>query len=285
LEEALGWYGDERANIVSATRLAAAVGLHEVAWRLPPTLFPVSGRWSNWAECVTAHRVGLGSAREAGSQIGEAWVLNQLGFALARLRDNEALDRLEQALVIRRALGDTRGEAQTAIGLAEAYLNLDGPGDDALRYMRLAVDLLRPAGAVSMLAIALNNLGEVYFGLGNLRAAEECYTEARDICHEIGGHAEGHALHNLGQVYQSQHRLDEAVASYEDARRKHRASGELWGEAMTLKHLGEVHAETGDPGKSRASLSEALRIFEQIGDHAEAAETAALIASLASGQA
>ncbi|HEX7160164.1 MAG TPA: BTAD domain-containing putative transcriptional regulator [Trebonia sp.] len=284
LEDALAWCEDERANIVSAIRLAAAIGLHEVAWRLPPTLFPVFGRWSNWADCVTAHRLGLESAREAGSQAGEAWVLNQLGFALARLRDKEAFGRLQHALAIRRELGDTRGEAQTAIALAEGYLNLDGPGEDALRYMRLAVDLLRPVGAQSMLAVALNNLGEVYFGLGDLHAAEECYLEARDICREIGGHVEGHVLHNLGQVHQVLHRLDEAVASYEEARRKHRASGELWGEAMTLKHLGEVHAETGQPGQARASLSEALRIFEQIGDQVEAAETAALLASPAAAE-
>ena len=27
-------------NVVAATRQAAAAGLHEIAWRLPPTLFP-----------------------------------------------------------------------------------------------------------------------------------------------------------------------------------------------------------------------------------------------------
>jgi DNA-binding SARP family transcriptional activator len=284
LEEALAWYNDERANVVSVTRVAAAAGAHEVAWRLPPTLFPLFGRWSNWVDCVTTCRVGLDSARTAGDRAGEAWVLHQLGFALARLRDKEAFDRLEQALVIRRELGDTRGEAQTAIGLAEGYLQLHGPGEEALRYMRLAVDLLRPAGAESMLAVALNNLGEVYFGLGDLPAAEESYIEARDICQVIGGHVEGHALHNLGQVYQALHRPGEAVASFEEARGKHRASGELFGEAMTLKHLGEVHAEIGNPGDARASLAEALRIFEQIGDQAEAAETAALLVSLVAGQ-
>jgi tetratricopeptide (TPR) repeat protein len=280
LEDALAWYNDERANIVSVIRRAAAVGLHEVAWRLPPTLFPVFGRWSNWADCVTVHRVGLDSARLAGNRAGEAWVLNYLGFALARLRDKEALERLEEALGIRRELGDTRGEAQTAIGLAEGYLNLQGPGEDALRCLRLAVDLLRPTGAKSMLAVALNNLGEVYFRLGQVRAAEQCFLEACDICREIGGSAEGHALHNLGQVYQVLHRPVDAVASFEAALRKHRAAGELWGEAVTLKHLGEVHAAAGDPDRARATLSRALRIFEQIGDQAEAAETAVLLAAL-----
>ena len=54
-------------------------------------------------------------------------MLNQLGFALARLRDPETFGHLQQALAIRREFGDTLGEAQTAIALGEAHLNLDGP--------------------------------------------------------------------------------------------------------------------------------------------------------------
>ena len=32
----------------SPPRQAATTGLHDVAWRLPPTLFPVFNRWNNW---------------------------------------------------------------------------------------------------------------------------------------------------------------------------------------------------------------------------------------------
>ena len=96
---------------------------------------------------MTTHRVAAESARKVGDRLGEAWVLNQLGFALARLRDPEAFAHLEQALAIRQEYGDTRGEAQTAIALGEAHLNMHGPGEDALRYMRRAADLLEPMGA------------------------------------------------------------------------------------------------------------------------------------------
>ena len=89
-EAALAWYDDERANIVAATRQAAAAGLHEVAWRLPPTLFPLFNRRGNWADCVTTHRVAAESAAKTGDRLGEAWALNQLGFALVRLCDPEA---------------------------------------------------------------------------------------------------------------------------------------------------------------------------------------------------
>jgi DNA-binding SARP family transcriptional activator/Tfp pilus assembly protein PilF len=282
VEEALAWCDDERAAFIVATRQAAAAGLHDIAWRLPPTLLPIFNRRSNWADCVVMHRVAIESAHKVGDRLGEALALNQLGFALARLRDSEAFGHLEQALVLRQELGDTRGEAQTALALGEAHINMHGPGEDALRYMRRAADLLEPMGAISLRSAALNNLGEVYFGLGDLDAAMESFIQARDISREINGYVEGHALHNLGRVFFRMGRIDEAITSLTEALRKHRAAGLRSGEALTLKYLGQAQAQTGDLLGARASLTDANRIFEQIGDQAEAAETAALLASLPS---
>ena len=272
--EALAWYDDERANVVAATRQAAAAGLHEVAWRLPPTLFPLFNRWSNWADCVITHRVAAESVRKIGDRLGEAWVLNQLGFALVRLGDTEAFGHLERALAIRQELGDTGARRRPRSRSARE------PQDARARRGRAAVHAARggparPMGAVSLRGVALNNLGEVYSELGDLDAAAECYLRPR-ICREIGGYAEGHALHNLGRVYLRQHRLDEAIASCEEALREHRAAGELGGEASTLQCLGQAHAETVTRPRRAASLTAAHAIFEQIGDQAEAAETALL---------
>ena len=284
LEAILAWYDDERANVVAATRQAAAAGLLEVATRLPSTLWPLFNRRSNWADCVTTHRVAAESAAKTGDRLGEAWALNQLGYALVSLRDPEAFAYLERALAVRQELGDTQGEAQTAIALGVGHLGMHGAGEDALRYLRRAATLLEPLGAISLRSVALNNLGEVYFGLGDLDAAAECYQGALHIGREIGGHAEGHALANLGRVYLRQHRLDEAIARSEESLSKHRASGDRGGEAFALMILGAAQAETGSRTEARASLTEALRMFEQIGDTQQAAETAALLTSLSTAR-
>jgi DNA-binding SARP family transcriptional activator/Tfp pilus assembly protein PilF len=283
-EAALTWYDAERANIVAVTRQAASAGLHEIAWQVTATAGPLFNRRSNWADCVTAHRVAVESAAKAGHRPGEAWVLSQLGFALASLHDPEAIGFLERALAIRQELGDTRGEAQTAIALGEAHLRAHGPGEDALRYLGRAASLLEPMGAFSLRSVALNNLGEVHFELGDLDAAAECYLQALRIDREIGGHVEGHALHNLGQVYLRQHRLSEAIARFREALSRHRAVGSLGGEAATLMHLGEAQVESGDEVGARTSLTGALRIFTQIGDQQQAAETTALLKSLPNGR-
>jgi DNA-binding SARP family transcriptional activator/tetratricopeptide (TPR) repeat protein len=276
IEDALAWYGDERANVVVATRQAAATGLHDVAWRLPPTLFPVFNRWNNWADCVTAHRVAADSARTAENRLGEAWVLNQLGFALTKLHEAEAFGHLERALGIRREFGDTLGEAQTAIALGEAHRSMEGPGEAALTNVRRAVDLLRPLGVSSLLGVALNNLGDLYYGLGDLDSAAKCFEESRDM----GGHSEGYALDGLGSVYRDLSRPVDAIASFEESVVKHRASGDLRAEARALKHLGEVCHQIGRAAAAREALTRAVEIFEQVADQAEAKETASLLASL-----
>jgi len=280
MEAALAWYDDERGNVVAATRAAAAAGLHEVAGRLPPTLYPMFNRRNNWADCVTTHRVATESAAKTGDRLVEAWALSQIGFALVRLSDPEAFTPLERALAIRQELGDTQGEAQTAIALGECHLRMHGAGEAALRYLQRAADLLEPMGATSLRGVALNNLGEVYFDLDDLDAAAECYRQAVEIGREFGNYAEGYALFNLGRVYMRQRRTDEAIARFEEALLKQRASGALDGEAWVLQGLGAAQAETGRRADARSSLSQALRIFEKIGYQDQAAESAALLASL-----
>ena len=62
-EEALAWYDSERANLVAATRQAAAAGLHDIAWRLPAPLLNIFDSRGNWADCIATHRIALDSAR------------------------------------------------------------------------------------------------------------------------------------------------------------------------------------------------------------------------------
>jgi tetratricopeptide (TPR) repeat protein len=232
---------------------------------------------------VTTHRVAAQSAAKTGDRLVEAWALNQIGYALVKLRDPEAFALLERALAVWQEFGDTRGEAWSAIALGEGHLRMHGAGEDALRHLRRAADLLEPAGASTLRSVALNNLGEVYLGLDDLDAAAACYLQAVEIGREFGGHAEGFALANLGVVYIRQGRLDEAIARFAEALPKHRASGALDGEAWTLLGLGEAQAEIGRRAEASSSLSQALRIYKQIGYQERAGETAALLASLSHG--
>ena len=169
---------------------------------------------------------------------------------------------------------------QTAIALGHGYLVVQGPSETAVEYLRHAVDLLRPLDRPALLGTALNNLGEVYFELGNLDAAGDCYAEASELFREAGGGYLGHPLFNLGRVYLRLHRLDEALPRLTEALRLHREAGDPMGEASALKYLGMVHEATGNVTEARESLTVALAIFEKIGENAEAEEVSAALATL-----
>jgi DNA-binding SARP family transcriptional activator/Tfp pilus assembly protein PilF len=272
VDDALAWYDSERANLVAATRQAAGSGLDEVAWRLPAPLFTMFNRRGNWADCIATHRVALESARRAGHRPGEAWVLNNLGEALGFTRETEGIAHLEQALMIRREIGDHKGEAQTANNLADAYVILDRK-DEALDLLRRALELNRETGNRYGEGVALNNLGEAFLDLGRTEEAIDCFHRANRTFAEIKvPHGVGYALHNVGRSYLWLGRDAEALEHLRQALAVHRATGDRHREAFTLRFLGVAQSRAARPAEAEVSWAQAAAIFDDLGDHAQADE-------------
>jgi len=278
VEDALGWYDSERANVVAATRQAAALGMHDIAWRLPTALFAIFNRRDNWADCITVHRIAVDSARRAGHRMGEAWALNNLGQALIRIRDMEGLGYLEQSLAIRQELDDRTGAGQSALSLADASLKFKGP-EAALERYQWCLGVLQEGGNPSLLGAGFNNLGEVYLDLGRLAEAADCFRQARDIF-GVSGYGQGYVLHNLGRVSLASGAPDDAIGILGDALRIHRESGHLIGQATALRYLGQAHRDTGDLDAARQAWSASLEILSETGEETERAEVIAALASL-----
>jgi tetratricopeptide (TPR) repeat protein len=275
VDNALSWYDRERANLVAATRQAAASGQHEIAWRLPAPLFTMFNRRGNWADCISTHRVALDSARQAGNRQGEAWVLNNLGEALGFTREAEGIGHLERALTIRREIGDHQGEAQTANNLADAYVIL-GREDEALALLRRALELNRTVGYRYGEGVALNNLGEAYLDLSRTEEAIDCFHRAQSTFAEINfPHGVGYALHNVGRCCLFLGRDAEALEYLRQALVVHRATGDRHREAFTLRFLGIAQCRSGQLAEARESRAQAAAIFEELGDTAQAAEVRA----------
>ena len=275
VDDALSWYDRERANLVAATRQAAASGQHEIAWRLPAPLFTMFNRRGNWADCISTHRVALDSARQAGNRQGEAWVLNNLGEALGFTREAEGIGHLERALTIRREIGDHQGEAQTANNLADAYVIL-GREDEALALLRRALELNRTVGYRYGEGVALNNLGEAYLDLSRTEEAIDCFHRAQSTFAEINfPHGVGYALHNVGRCCLFLGRDAEALEYLRQALVVHRATGDRHREAFTLRFLGIAQCRSGQLAEARESRAQAAAIFEELGDTAQAAEVRA----------
>jgi len=271
-DEALSWYDSERVNVVAATRQASSSGLHDVAWRLPAPLFVVFQSRNNWVDCISTHRIALDSARRLGNRQGEAWVLNNLGYALGITGDSDSIGCLEQALSIRREIGDRIGEAQAANNLADAYRAL-GKREEALELLLRALDLNREVGYRLGEGVDLVNLGDVLLGLD--RAGEAIgYLEQALLAFAEIGHADGtgYARYWLGRCHASLGRDPEALDCLRQALASHQAAGSRYRQAVTLRDLGRAQARTGLVAEAKESWAQAAGIFDDLGDSAQAAE-------------
>lgn len=279
-QDVLAWYDHEHANLIAAIRQAAAAGLHEAAWRLPTALFELFGRRENWADCITAHRIAVTSARQDRSRPAEAWALHNLGWALASVRDAESLGCLQEASAIRQETNDLDGEAQAALALSEAHHRVHGP-QAGYEHLLPSVELLRKTGKPLFLAAGLNNLGSYCGELGRPDEAIECLQEALGIFTAVGGgHGHGHGLENLGRVQLESGRFSEAIASLSEAYRLHLAQGFLLGQAQALRDLGKAQRATGQADQARESLEAALTLFNDLKAAAEADAIRSALAAL-----
>lgn len=281
LDEALNWCEVERTNLVTATRQAAASGLHVLAWQLPVAAFGFFNRRTYWADWVETHQIALSSVRMLGDKRGEALVLNNLGMAFARRRMDEAAAYFEQALAIRREIADLPGEAQTASNLADTYRRLRRY-DEALALLMRALEIQRQAANPYSEAVVLNNLGETYLSLGRVTEAVDSLDHAREMFRDIGEiRGEGYALDNLGEAYLSLGRVAPAIGVLERALDLRDSAGDRFDAADTLGRLVRAHVAKQQPDRARAYLRRALLIYEELGDDAQASAVRAQFRGLA----
>jgi DNA-binding SARP family transcriptional activator len=280
VEAALDWGEQERTNLVAATRLAAAAGLHDVAWQLPVAAYSFFYRRTYWEEWLVSHDVALDSVRQIGDRQGEASVLNNIGMAYARRRMEEGVRYFQQTLDIRREIGDRRGEAQAANNAAYANLLL-GRFDEALDQLRLALSVQREVGHRYGEGIALNNLGEAYIELGRPAEAVDWFGQALAVYRELGARpVEADTLSNLGTANANLGRLDEALGYLRQAEETHHEVGDRYGEAVDLKQLGEVHRRVGSARDAEQAWARALAIFDALGNEEQAREMSERLSGL-----
>jgi CHAT domain-containing protein/Tfp pilus assembly protein PilF len=137
-----------------------------------------------------------------------------------------------------------------------------------------ALELYRRAGARREEADVLNNIGKVYWRLGETRKALEKLNEVLPINRAIGARSgEAETLNNLGMIYWSLGGTQQALEKYNEALPIIRAIGDRYGEAVTLNNLGLAYHSLGDMQKALGQYSEALPIRRAVGDRSGEANT------------
>jgi DNA-binding SARP family transcriptional activator/tetratricopeptide (TPR) repeat protein len=273
-DQALAWFEAERANIVAATRQAAHLGHHALAWQLPVTCWDFFYRRKHPADWVTTSQIGLASARRIGDQYGQGWSLHSLGDAYGYLRRySEAVSYFREALAIRRSIGDREGEAWTRNNLGGLHQD-QGLLTEAIDYFQQALRIERDLGDKWGEGITLTNIGETCQKLGQFEKALDRCRQARIIHREIGDrHSEAWTLNNLACTYKHLQRWEDAITHCQQALVIQREIGDCWGQGITLNTLGEIHQGTRQFAEALDCYQHALAIQRNLGDLPGQADT------------
>ncbi|MHC5761012.1 CHAT domain-containing protein, partial [Nostoc sp.] len=178
----------------------------------------------------------------------------------------KALQFLNQALPIYRAVGDKRGEARTLNNIGGVYDAL-GEKQKALQFYNQALPLRRAVGDKGGEGTTLNNIGAVYNDLGEKQKALQFLNQALPIHRAVGDRGgEATNLNNIGQIYDDLGEKQEALQFYNQALPIYRAVGDRGGEATTANNIARVYNDLGEKQKALQFLNQALPLFRAIGD-------------------
>ncbi len=169
--------------------------------------------------------------------------------------------------------------ASAAAHLQEAIALVLGQLDEARTRADEAVELARGESDVLPLADALLGQAEAALRVENLEAAVLAYnrvqyqSQADELALE-----QGLAGLGLGRVLLRRGLLEEAISTHIDVLPRFRAADDVSAQALTYLGLGEAYRLNGDPERAQEAVSEAARLYTEMGDplgEAEASESEA----------
>ncbi len=144
-------------------------------------------------------------------------------------------------------------------------------------YIELAINLVNQSintTSGNEKALALGELANLYYGLGDLKIALQIYIEIKEIFEELGNKS-GIAitLHQLGIINQDQGNYEEAVRLYQQSLKIDEELGNKGGIASSLHQLGNIHYQQGNYEEAVKLYQQSLKIDEELGNKGGIANT------------
>lgn len=198
--------------------------------------------------------------------------LKSAGDIYFMLSDYEsALTKYESALRIHRDLIQEL-ELLNSIGYVYIFqgqnlkaLRLETRVTKELHRLPASVDQVRK---VNLQAQATNNIGEIKYGLGDLKSSLGFFDDALKLWTTVNNQRGLALAHlNLGYSYADSGDPLKAVDHYTQSLGISKELADLWGEASARAALGVVHSVLGAKQRALDSRLEALNIFRRIGNH------------------
>ncbi|MFJ6571125.1 tetratricopeptide repeat protein [Streptomyces sp. NPDC091292] len=260
---ALAWLDDRRLTLMTLLRSAADSGWHDTAWQLVDAMWPLFLRLRHYDLWVTAHEIGLESARRAGDKEAERQMLNSgaIGLSAAR-RLREAADWYRLSLDAAREAGDVRDEGQALLGLGACHREA-GEFTDAVPRLHEAIAAWERSGYPRGVALARIVLGEIALERDDPEQAMADFTRARDqLIAADDPQGAGRALAFLGRARSLAGDYPAGRAQLEEALTAFTASGATHWRARTLEMLARSARDHGDTSDADDLTAQAIRLYE-----------------------
>jgi serine/threonine protein kinase/tetratricopeptide (TPR) repeat protein len=196
-----------------------------------------------------------------------AEMLQKLGETLKYQGDYEtAAAHLDEALALRRALGEPEGIAAALLELGDLVIYL-GDYPRAWQLCEEGLNLYRGLSDAAGTAQALDRLGLVRFHQGDYAGAIQHCQEGLALSRQIDDHRRiASAINNLGMAAFAQGNYADATRYFEETLALCQESGERRKAAAALLNLGSAAGELRDYDSANRRFEESLAIFRTIGE-------------------
>jgi tetratricopeptide (TPR) repeat protein len=264
--EALAWYNAEQANLSAAIRLALALGEYRLSWTL------AFGNWialwvrNAWTEMIEQHETGFEAARRAGDRVAQANMLAGIGAAYRGAGDpGRAVEVQGEALRILREVGDEANVATALSNLGAASRDL-GRYDDALACFTEALAIDKARGEPGNMAISLHQTALTLTAAGRYREAVERAEESVALFRSTDHppHGEARSLQAAAAAHAHLGNTAEAIDYYRTAARLFTEVGDQWLLSATLRALGVLLRDSGQPAAARDAWLEAIELLNRL---------------------
>lgn len=208
--------------------------------------------------------------RALGDRYWEANTLNLLARSYSSLKlDEKAIEYAEQGLTLHRELKNHAGQASALNTIGSSSTQL-GKFEKAIEYREQALIAVREVRDRAAEGIVLNNLAINQNSLGRLEKAIEYAGQALPILREMNlRFVEAQTLDSLGLAYLFLGRMEEAMAHLEQSLAIAREVKDRKQEGIVLRHLNSIHVRQNRTVKAREYVEQALAIARELKDRAE----------------
>lgn len=261
----LGEYEAATQKMERALYLAQINQLREVEASCLRSLGQIFGGQGDAAKARGYYMQALMIRREIGDKRGEGRLLNNLGRVARQQGDFErALSYHEQALRLNQEIGAQQGVGQTLDELGST-LATRGNYHKAMSYAEEAFQIKRQVSDRQGEAVSLNVLGTAAMNLGDYASAEHALHRALRRQREVGDRrGQGQTLNNLGTLAHLQGQYKTAMSYYVEALPLQREMRNKVGEAWLYNNMGAVSLAEGRYDRAQAYFSYTLTLQRRL---------------------